>query len=162
MHTKFIQLVHSKWKFNLFLLKNLPSAYFSGVRVRSLTEAACSVTVPYQWFSRNPFNSTYFACLAMAAEMSTGVLALGNIYGQKPGISMLVVALQATYYKKAIGITTFTCADGAAFANAIQQAKLSGESHTVTSISNGYNNANELVASFTITWSFKAKKGISV
>jgi hypothetical protein len=27
--------------------------------------------------SQNPFRSTYFACLSMAAEMSTGALALG-------------------------------------------------------------------------------------
>ncbi|MET0241909.1 MAG: thioesterase, partial [Flavitalea sp.] len=61
---KFARLVNSGFRFRLFLLAKLPSAYFSGVRVRSLDEEKCIVTVPFKWFSQNPFRSTYFACLS--------------------------------------------------------------------------------------------------
>lgn len=157
MHPQFLKVINSKFKFSLFLLKNLPSAYFSGVRVVQATAEECSVTVPYKWFSRNPFGSTYFACLAMAAEMSTGVLALGNIYKRQPKVSMLVVNLQAEYYKKATGITTFVCADGQLFATTIATCIAQLTSQTVTATAIGYNATKEVVAKFVITWSFKAK-----
>ena len=59
-----------------FYFQKLPAAFFSGVRIKEVGETKCRVSVPYKWFTQNPFRSTYFACLAMAAEMSTG--ALGN------------------------------------------------------------------------------------
>lgn len=157
MHPDFIRLIHHPLKFRLFLLKNLPSAYFSGVRVVGVNAEECRVMVPYKWFSTNPFRSTYFACLAMAAEMSTGILALGNIYQKKPGISMLVKHLEADYIKKAIGITIFTCGDGAQIAAVIEKAQASGIAQEFIAESTGKNAAGEVVAIFRITWGFKAK-----
>ena len=116
--SEFHQLISHPLKFRVFLLSNLPSAYFSGVRVKELTEKKGVVTVPYKWFSKNPFGSTYFACLSMAAEMSTGVLIMANTYKRKPSVSMLVVKTEANYFKKATGITSFTCEDGQTVMNA--------------------------------------------
>ena len=109
----FLELVRNPFKFRFFLLSKLPSAYFSGVRVRYADEDKCVVTVPFKWFSKNPFRSTYFACLSMAAEMSTGLLAMAHTYGQSPAVSLLVLRTEADFQKKATGITSFTCEDGA-------------------------------------------------
>lgn len=157
MNQRFLQLINTKWKCNLFLLKKLPAAYFSGVRVKNLSSDKCVVTVPYKWFSTNPFRSTYFACLAMAAEMSTGVLALGNIWKKQPAISMLVVDIKGNFFKKATDITTFTCNDGQQVEEVIALTTTTKTAQTITMKSSGYNKANELVASFEITWSFKVK-----
>jgi hypothetical protein len=97
----FIKTINHPFKFRLFLLTKLPSAYFAGVRVREASESRCVVTVPYKWFSRNPFRSTYFACLSMAAEMSTGALAMAHLYKRKPAVSMLVTKVESSYHKKA-------------------------------------------------------------
>jgi hypothetical protein len=157
MQDSFLKLVNTKWKFNLFLLSKLPAAYFSGVRVKQISAAQATVTVPYKWFSTNPFKSTYFACLAMAAEMSTGILALGNIWKKEPKISMLVVDIKGNFFKKATQVTTFICEDGLAITEAINKSIATRESVSIVMHSKGYNPANELVASFEITWSFKAK-----
>src|SRR5213083_1353031 len=106
----------------MFLLSNLPAAYFSGVRIRDINENTCSVTVPYKWFTKNPFRSTYFACLSMAAEMSTGALCLVHLYKRKPPVSMLVVKMESEYFKKATGRTKFICEDGLSIKEAIEQA----------------------------------------
>jgi hypothetical protein len=154
----FIQLVQHPLKFPLFLFTQLPSAFFSGVRVKQISTDAALVTVPYRWFSQNPFKSTYFACLAMAAEMSTGLLAMMHTYKTSPAISMLVVGLEAKYHKKATGVTTFVCKDGDGIAEAIKAAIADNEGKTITATAIGTNSAGELVAEFFITWSFKAKK----
>ena len=156
INNEFIKLANSS-KFNLFMLRKLPSAYFSGVRLKSLTVKDCTVTVPFKWFSQNPFKSTYFACLAMAAELSTGALAMANVFKRKPGISMLVVSMEAEYFKKATGLTSFVCTDGADFTQIINKAVASGEPQTLAALSEGRNSNGELVARFIITWSFKVK-----
>lgn len=154
---QFIRLIRHPVKFRFFLLSQLPSAFFSGVRVKSLEENEAIVTVPYKWFSKNPFRSTYFACLAMAAEMSTGLLSMMHTYKHQPPVSMLVIGLEAQYYKKATGITFFTCNEGEAIRSAILKAINTGESSSVRAKSTGLNEAGEVVAIFHITWSFKLK-----
>lgn len=155
--TAFYSLIKSPVKFRLYLLKNLPAAYFSGLRIKEVNEARAVVTIPFKWFTKNPFRSTYFACLSMAAEMSTGLLALGNIYRRTPKVSMLVVSLEGTFLKKATGITAFTCEDGVLIKQTIEGAINSGEAQTVKAKSVGRNKNNEVVAEFFITWSFKKK-----
>ncbi len=153
----FIQLIRHPVKFRVFLFTKLPSAFFSGVRVKEIDGHKAVVTVPYKWFSQNPFKSTYFACLAMAAEMSTGLLGMLHTYKNLPPISMLVIGLEGKYYKKATGITTFTCEDGDAIFNTILDAINSAEGRSIKATSVGRNEAGELVAEFFIEWSFKAK-----
>jgi len=153
----FFSLIGNKLRFNLFLLKQLPAAYFSGVRLVSVNSGACSVSVPFRWFTKNPFRSTYFACLSMAAEMSTGILAMGHLYKKKPPVSMLVTAVDSIYIKKATGITTFVCKDGHLFAEAVRMAIQNGQPQTVKAKATGYNQQQEVVAEFWVTWSFKVK-----
>jgi hypothetical protein len=155
--SSFIKLTRHPLKFRLFLLSKLPAAYFSGVRVREISEERCVVTVPYKWFTRNPFRSTYFACLSMAAEMSTGTLAMAHLYKRKPAVSMLVTKVESSYHKKATGRTSFTCEDGSLLEKTIQQSIDSGQPQELRVRSVGKNETGELVAEFFVTWSFKAR-----
>ena len=154
---EFIRLLKHPVKFRLFLFTRLPAAYFSGVRIKDVDEQHCVVTVPFKWLTQNPFRSTYFASLSMAAEMSTGSLAMTHVYKRSPAVSMLVVKVESTYLKKATGKTTFTCNDGNAMKSTIESAAASGEGKVFTARSTGTNEQGEVVAEFLITWSFKSK-----
>ena len=158
---RFLDIARHPLKFKLFLLKQLPVAYFSGVRVKSISELKAVVTVPYKWLTRNPFRSTYFASLSMAAEMSTGLLAMAYVYKRDPKVSMLVVEIEGKFYKKATGRTSFVCEAGESFRIAVEQSISLGTSQTVKALSSGYNEMDELVAEFWITWSFKTRSGRS-
>ncbi|MBL7748236.1 MAG: DUF4442 domain-containing protein [Chitinophagaceae bacterium] len=153
----FIKLMKHPVKFRMFLFTKLPAAFFAGVRVREADEKRCVVTVPYKWLSQNPFRSTYFACLSMAAEMSTGALAMAQLYKLNPPVSMLVVKVESEYFKKATGRTSFVCEDGELFQQAVEETIATGEARTVKARSTGRNKDGEVVAEFMITWSFKAK-----
>lgn len=153
----YIKLMKHPVKFRIFLFTKLPAAYFAGVRVRELDEKRCMVTVPYKWLSQNPFRSTYFACLSMAAEMSTGALAMAHLYKINPPVSMLVVKVDSEYFKKATGRTSFVCEDGELFQKAIEETIATGEARIVKARSIGKNKEGEIVAEFYITWSFKVK-----
>jgi Domain of unknown function (DUF4442) len=154
---EFIQLMKHPVKFRMFLFFKLPAAFFSGVRIVDIDEQKSVVSIPYKWFSQNPFKSTYFACLAMAAEMTTGSLGMMHINKRNPAVSMLVVKLEAVYFKKATGKSIFTCLDGEQLKATIEKAIATGEGQAFRATSIGVNEQGEKVAEFYITWSFKAR-----
>ncbi|MCW5916572.1 MAG: DUF4442 domain-containing protein [Ferruginibacter sp.] len=154
---KFLDLVQHPIRFRVFLLTKLPSAFFSGLRINYVDHNQARVKIKYGWFTKNPFRSTYFACLSMAAEMSTGILAWMNVYGKKPPVSMLVIRTEANFLKRATTSTLFTCEDGPAISQAVDEAFASGKTVNFAARSTGRNESGEIVAELIITWSFKAK-----
>ncbi|MFN5008177.1 MAG: thioesterase, partial [Bacteroidota bacterium] len=82
-----IKKLSSSFWFRIYLAKSLPAAFFAGLRISSLSTSSAVVGIRYSWFSKNPFRSIYFAVLAMAAEMSTGILALVHAQHRRPRIS---------------------------------------------------------------------------
>lgn len=147
----------SPFQFRLFLLMKLPAAFFSGIRVKEISKEKCTTSVPLKWLTQNPFRSTYFASLAMAAEMSTGLLAFINTYKKDPPVSMLITKMEADYFKKAKGKTYFTCTQGLEITSAINQAVATSASQTICVKSTGKNKKGEMIAEFYFTWSFKTK-----
>lgn len=154
---KFLKMVRNPILFKLFLFTKLPAAFIAGCKVKEVTTESCSITVPYRWLTQNPFRSTYFAVLSMAAEMSTGMLALMMTQDSKPSVSMLVTHLEADFVKKATGITTFVCNDGKAMNELVEQAIITGEGKSFTATATGYSQSGEVEAVFKIEWSFKAR-----
>ncbi|PTX91220.1 DUF4442 domain-containing protein [Opitutus sp. ER46] len=155
--SEFIAFAQS-WRFRLYLLRMLPSAFFAGLRVRAISPTECAVSVPFRWFSQNPFRSIYFACLAMGGELAAGLLAMAHLHRLQPSVSMLVTHCEAEFVKKATDVAVFTCADGDLLRSAIEESVRSGEGCTVPVRSVGRNAAGEIVALFTITWSFRPRQ----
>ncbi|MBC6990818.1 DUF4442 domain-containing protein [Hymenobacter sp. BT491] len=140
------------------MLRSLPMAYLAGLRVKDMTPEHAVVTVPFKYLTKNPFRSIYFACLAMAAELASGVLSMMYVSSGSP-VSMLVVKMEAEFSKKAVGLISFTSSDGAAIGQAIAESRATGEGRTVVCTSTGTDEAGDVVAVFRITWSYRAKKG---
>jgi len=154
---KFSRIISNPLSFRFFLFQKLPAAFFAGLRIAHFDANSCTVKIKYSWFSQNPFKSIYFAVEAMAAEMCSGMLAFGQVYQRNPKISMLVVKMEVNFVKKATGTVLFTCEDGGLIQAAINESIATGEGKTIVSMSKGKNSADETVAEFLITWSFKAK-----
>ena len=144
-------------KLNTFVFFKLPSAFWSGVRVKSITEVKCEATVKYRWFNQNPFNSMYFAVQAMAAELSTGALVMYQIKKSNKKISMLVANNKANFTKKATGKITFTCLDGDKIESAINQTIATGEGQTFWMKSIGVDETGAQVSEMDFEWSIKIK-----
>lgn len=143
---------------NRFLLFKIPSAYFSGVRVTTLTDDEVVAKVKHRWRNQNPFNSMYWAVQGMASELTTGVLVMKHIAQSKQKISMLVTHQEADFFKKARGIISFSCKDGKEIKDAIAKTIATGEGQTILLKSDGFNENGDKVSSFVYTWSVKVKK----
>ncbi len=153
----FAKQVTNPFKFQIFMFQKLPSALFAGLRIKEFDKQHAVITVSYKWFNQNPFRSMYFAVQSMAAEMSTGLLASGQVHQRNPAVSMLVVGLEAKFLKKAVDTVSFTCSDGKEIDRAIEESIATGEGKMLLCKSIGKNLAGEIVSEFLITWSFKAK-----
>lgn len=154
---KFRKTVSNNFKFKLFMLKKLPAAFFSGLKLTEITEKKAVVTIPFKYLTKNPFKSVYFASQAMAAELSTGVLALSQISGRKPRVSMLVFNMRANFTKKATSKITFICENGEDIKNAVEESIKTGEGVTVEAKSVGKDKVGDVVSEFYFTWTFKSK-----
>jgi hypothetical protein len=153
---KYLQDIRSPWKLRYYFLRNLPSAAWWGLRIQEVSAQRAAVVIPYNWRTKNPFRSIYFAALAGAGELSTGVLA--NMARMRGGpISMLVVGQSSEFVKKATTPTVFTCEQGDMVQAVVQKAIETQAAQTLTMESTGRNTAGEVVCKVYITWSFKAK-----
>ena len=72
---KIIQ-IFTTWRFLFFLIWKLPMGFLAKLRVLELKDNVAKVSVPFNYWNKNPFKSIYFAVQAMAAELSTGVLVI--------------------------------------------------------------------------------------
>ncbi|MFC7358288.1 DUF4442 domain-containing protein [Jejudonia soesokkakensis] len=144
-------------KINSFLLFKLPSCYFSGVRVKTISEITCTTSVKHKWINQNPFNSLYFAVQAMAAELSTGALVMSCIKEKNAKVSMLVANNKANFSKKATGRITFSCHDGLAIKEAIDRTIETGDGQTCWMKSQGVDEQGDVVSTFEFEWTVKKK-----
>ena len=145
------------FKLNAFTFFKLPSAFWSGVRVKQITSENCKVSVKYSWFNQNPFKSMYFAVQAMAAEFTTGALVMFHIKSSGKNISMLVAQNKAVFTKKATGRITFNCNQGKEIAECIEDAIRTNEGQTIWLTSIGINENGEQVSEMQFQWTIKSR-----
>jgi hypothetical protein len=144
-------------KLNAFNFFKLPSAFWSGVRVKQITSDTCKVTVKHSWFNQNPFKSMYFAVQAMAAEFTTGALVMFHIKSSGKNISMLVAQNKAVFTKKATGKITFTCNQGKEIAECIEKVIRTNEGQIIWLTSIGINQIGEQVSEMQFQWTIKSR-----
>jgi len=81
---------------------------------------------------------------------------MANTYQRSPRISMLVTGIEGKFYKKATGVTRFICDEGSTNQQTINTVA-AGEAQSITVLSSGFDEKDELIAEFWITWSFKVR-----
>ncbi len=141
----------------LFMLTKLPLGLIAGLRVDTLERERCQTSLPYGWRTTNPFRSIYFAAQAMAAELSTGAIAMLATESAPESVAMLITGLESEFGKKANRRTTFTCEDGDAIFAAVAETLRTGEPATVRAHTVGRMPDGTEVSRFVFTWSFKKR-----
>ena len=144
--------------FKAVSILKLPLALITGLKIEKCKGDECVTSVGLKHLNKNPFGSTYFAVLSMAAELSTGALALTAVEGIHPSVALILTNMKADFIKKAIGRTTFTCSEGKKLFNAVNVAVATQEPRVQTVSTFGCDINGEMVARFEFTWSFKQRQ----
>ena len=148
--------------FSLYFFLNVPTVWFSGMKLSEFSKTKCVSYLPFKWYYRwqnmNPFKSMYFAVQCMGAEISTASLVALAISGTQPSIAFIVTSMSSKYFKKATGNVSFTCDDGEAVFNAVQKAKSISDGVDVKIKTTGTLDDGTIVSEFYFTWSLKQRK----
>ena len=145
-------------KVNTFMFFKLPSAWWTGVRLKYMDDIKAVATVKHRWWNQNPFNSMFWAVQGMAAELATGAMVSSQIAESGKKISMLVQNNTANFTKKATGRITFTCEDGHLIKDALASTIETGEGQTIWMKSIGVNSDGVVVSTFKFEWTLRLKK----
>ena len=143
--------------FKIGMLKEMPMGTIAGLKITELNQKQCKVTVPYKHINKNPFNTTYWAVLGMAAEMTSGALVQMYIHQLQPSVSMFVTNCTGKFIKRALGETTFICDEVEEIAAIIQKAIDTNKPQTIICTAKGYDKDGSLLTEFTFEWSLKAR-----
>lgn len=152
-----VKKLKNKVWFKLFSIFKLPLAFITNLSINEITNEVCETKVKFNYINKNPFKSTYFASLSMAAELATGILATHHIQLSEKKIVFIITSLKAEFHKKAIGTTTFNCNQGKEIKELITQLSIDEPKNKLPIQVNGYNEQKEIVCEFTFDWSFKLK-----
>jgi len=145
------------FRLKLFFIKRMPLGLLAKLRVDKIDDQGAVVSLPFNSINKNPFKSLYFGAQAMAAELSTGVLAMDAVISSKLNISMLVFEMQANFTKKAVSRVKFECNQGADIRNAIEKCIKTNEGVVVKVKTVGTDLSGDIVSEFFYTWTFKLK-----
>ena len=147
----------STGKVNTFMFFKLPSAWWSGVRLKYMDNTKAIATVKHRWVNQNPFKSMFWAIQGMAAALATGAMVSSQIAESGQRISMLVQNNTANFTKKATGRITFTCEDGHLIKEALSKTIATGEGQTIWMKSVGVNTDGVVVSTFKFEWTVRLK-----
>ena len=152
--------IRATWFIRSFGFSKVPLIFFCRPSVIKLTKETTVIKIPFKRRNKNHLNSMYFGALSVGADVAGGVLALDLIRKSGRNISLVFKDFKADFLKRPEGNTHFTCNDGQAVKNLIDEAMKTGErvhmplkiAATVPEIS-----GSEPVAEFVLTLSLKDK-----
>jgi hypothetical protein len=150
----FLRTVRSPLKFKLFLWTKLPLAALAGLRIVSVNKERAILRTQCWWLTQNPFKSTFWAVMGMAAEMCSGLLV--TMYAGRK-CAMYVTACKAEFNKRAVGYTFYTCHEGAKIKAVIDECIAKKTTAVIDCVSVVTNETGDTIATFTFTWSIKAR-----
>lgn len=141
--------------FKLMNLKLIPLAAFAGMRVDSVDEDSCVVSIPGGWRTRNPFGSTYWAAQGMAAEMASGLLPFMYTQASPKKVNMILASCEAKFTRQCRGRATFSCESGPATRHAIEATIQTGERQLCEHKVIGRDPNGEVISEWDFVWSLK-------
>lgn len=148
------------WKFKIYLLTQLPMGFIAGLKVHRVDESQVVTTVPFNFLTKNPFKSMYFAVQSMAAELSTAIPCLLAVYKKNPSVAFIIVNCKAEFFKKATSRVYFTCEDQQHAFDAVNTCVLEKKATEATFKTVGKMQDGTIVSVFEFTWSFKERSTV--
>ena len=144
-------------KYTFFLLFQLPSAFFCGVRLKYLDSLKSIVSINHSWFNKNPFKSIFWAAQGMAAELTTGSLIKNAIKESGVNVSYLVLENKSSFYKKATGKIIFECNQGKELQDLFNSFDKDNNKAIIELKSIGTDSNDIKVSEFSFTWTLKVR-----
>lgn len=161
----FLKLLSDRTRENLliriFAFTKIRMLHFVAPYVEELTDDRCVVRIRLNRRTRNHLNSMYFGVMAAGADMAGGITAMRLIQKSRRKVDLIFKDFHAEFLKRAEGDTLFSCSDGPAVRELVNEAIATGERvnttvHVTATVPSKL--GDEPVAKFELTLSLKLKE----
>lgn len=105
----------------------IPMLAYCRPRVLELTSDRCAVQIRLRRRTRNHLRSMYIGVFTIGADLAGGLIAMDIIRQEQLNMAPVFKDFTADFLRRAESAVTFTCREGPAIRQAIQEALTSGE-----------------------------------
>ena len=126
--------------------------------VVELSDSKCVIRVPFRRRNTNHVGSMYFGAMTIGAEAAAGLLAMHRILVDKKPVTMVFRDVEGQFLKAARGEAHFTCVEGAALLQALEECIKTGQRMDVPVVVTATvpsKTQKQVVARFVLTLSLK-------
>lgn len=145
------------WIIKLFGLIKVPMIFYCKPKVISIDDNKLVVKIPLNRRTRNHIKTMYFGALCIGADITGGFLAMDPIQESKRKIILLFKDMNVKFLKRAEADVYFTCNDGIAVRELVQEAIKTGsrQNYTLKIIAQTPSISDDIIAEFDLTLSLK-------
>lgn len=145
----------------LFGLTQVRLIGWTRARVVTMDPQSCVIRIPLNRRTRNHLKSMYFGVLCVGADIAGGLMAFALVRRRRARVRFVFKDVQGEFHKRAEADTFFTCRDGAAITQAVEETLATGDrvNCPVTVVATAPEAlGDEPVATFRLTLSLKARE----
>jgi acyl-coenzyme A thioesterase PaaI-like protein len=154
-HEKLLAAVDS------FIKNKVPMMTYAGVKLEEVDNEHCVIKIPLTKETKNHLESMYFGALSIGADAAGGLIAYYRILQTGKPVSLVFKDFTANFLRRPLGDVFFTCNDGKAIGELVDQAIATGKRENMTVTISATVEGEELpVAEFTLTLSLKLQTNI--
>lgn len=135
----------------------IPMLWFVRPKVESIDENECVVRIKLRRRTKNHVRSMYFGAMAVGADLSAGLHTFYFAGKDQNRMHFVFKSMDCEFLKRAESDVRFISREGDKIAEAVRNAKETGERQNQEVSVDGVNDENEVVASFKMVVSVKFK-----
>lgn len=123
----FSTLTKVNFYLNVFAITKVPLIWICRPKIIAIDNEKVVVKIPLKRRTKNHLNSMYFGVLAVGADVAGGFLAMSKAKDNNKKISLAFKQVEARFLKRPEADVVFTCTEGEAIDEVLQQSSESGE-----------------------------------
>ena len=155
-----VSLRKANWFLKLFAWRYIPLIGFCSPKIIRMDDKTVEVTMPHKWRTKNHLGSIYFGALAIGADLAGAFLVFTKAKARGVNANFAFKDVEGKFLKRPESTVHFISHDGDVIDQMLDESIASGEriNRPVSVIVTcPEKNGDDVMASFTLTLSIKAK-----
>lgn len=155
-----VSLRKANWFLKLFAWRYIPLIGFCSPKIIRMDDKTVEVTMPHKWRTKNHLGSIYFGALAIGADLAGAFLVFTKAKARGVNANFAFKDVEGKFLKRPEGRVHFISHDGDVIDQMLDESIATGErvNRLVSVIVTcPEKNGDDVMASFTLTLSIKAK-----
>lgn len=155
-----VSLRKANWFLKLFAWRYIPLIGFCSPKIIRMDDKTVEVTMPHKWRTKNHLGSIYFGALAIGADLAGAFLVFTKAKARGVDANFAFKDVEGKFLKRPEGRVHFISHDGDVIDQMLDESIATGErvNRTVSVVVTcPEKNGDDVMASFTLTLSIKAK-----